>query len=137
MTIKVSEIAVALPFTISSYGNVATTTEQSKIWADRVRSAIGTMLGERVMRPNYGSNIPHNMFDNESETVSRITDEVTDIFFRELPLLTLTSVDVSFDENQNLISADIVYALPNDQIVATNVGVASISGNNPISQETL
>lgn len=137
MNIKVAEMAISLPFTVSTYGSVSTTTEQTKIWADRVRGAIGTMLGERVMRPNYGSKIPHEMFNLETETLKNLENEISDVFFRELPLLSLTSVEVSFDENENIISAEVVYALPNDQIVTTNVGVSSISGNSPITQEKL
>ena len=45
-----AEKTLALPFSVDPYGKISVTSEQSKIWADRVRSVIGTTLRERVMR---------------------------------------------------------------------------------------
>jgi phage baseplate assembly protein W len=55
-----AEKTIALPFSVDPYGKVTVASDQSKIWADRVRSVIGTFLRERVMRPEFGTNdFPH------------------------------------------------------------------------------
>lgn len=55
--------SISLPFRLDSYGRVATSTDLSKIWQDRVRTVIATAVGERVMRPTFGSSLPANLFD--------------------------------------------------------------------------
>lgn len=134
---NVKEIAISLPFRFSEYGKISDTTEPTKIWADRVRSAVGTMVGERVMFPRYGSKIPTHVFNTQTEVADKIDDEVHRVFNEYLPSLTLDTVDVQFDENSGVFSADIVYSLPNDIVVSTNVGFASISGNLPLAEEML
>ena len=72
MNVKRFERAISLPFSIDSYGNVASTKDQSKIWADRVRSVVGTTVGERLMRPDFGTSIPFATFSGR-ELVAEIT----------------------------------------------------------------
>ena len=83
-----SEKAISLPFSIDTSGSIGTTTEQSKIWTDRVRSVLGTSLRERVMRPTFGTLIPFSLFNNVENAVEEIRDEVTRAFDRYLQLLT-------------------------------------------------
>lgn len=134
---NVKEIAISLPFRFSEYGKIADTTEPTRLWADRVRSAVGTMVGERVMFPRYGSQIPTDVFKNEAEVADKIEGEVNRVFDEYLPNLRLSNVNVQFDESTGVFSADIVYSLPNDTVVSTNVGFASISGNTPLIEEML
>lgn len=134
---SVKEVAISLPFRFSEYGKIADTTEPARIWADRVRSAVGTMLGERVMSPRYGSKIPSHVFNNQTELADRIDGEVHRVFNEYLPALTLQSTVLVFDEATATFSADVIYSLPNDETVTTNVGFASITGNAPLTEEML
>jgi phage baseplate assembly protein W len=131
------EIAIALPFTIDPYGKVTTTTDQSKIWADRVRSVLGTAVRERVMRSEFGTFIPYTAFDTQEEAQSTIENEVKTAFLNQLPLLSLGSVSSTFDEFTGIINITVIYALPNDQQVSTTIGLASIKGTTPIYEESL
>lgn len=131
------EVAISLPFRFSEYGKIADTSDSTRIWGDRVRSAVGTMMNERVMLPRYGAKIPAHVFNNQSELADRIDSEVHRVFNEYLPSLTLEAVTMSFDEGSGTFSADIVYALPNDRVVSTNVGFASISGTSPLIEEML
>jgi phage baseplate assembly protein W len=133
----VKEVAISLPFRFSEYGKIADTTDSPKIWGDKVRSAIGTMMNERVMLPRYGSKIPTHVLNNQAELADRIDSEVHRVFNEYLPALTLESVKLVLDEGTGTFSADVVYALPNDAVVSTNVGFASISGTSPLTEEML
>ena len=132
-----NETAITLPFTIDPYGKVGSTTDQTKIWADRVLSVIGTMLRERVMRPSFGTVIPYAMFNDVTSAKSEIDSEINSAFTLQLPLLKLISVDTTVDEYTNILSVMITYELPNQTVVETNVGVISLSGTNPAYQELL
>jgi phage baseplate assembly protein W len=132
-----SEKSLALPFSIDSYGKVGTTTEQSKIWADRVRSVIGTSIRERVMRPSFGTLIPYALFENETSAESQIKSEIESAFNGQLPLLTLSTTNVTFDTYTNIFNVEIIYALPNNETVSTLIGLVLIDGTKPIYQELL
>jgi phage baseplate assembly protein W len=133
----VKEVAISLPFRFSGYGKIADTTESAKLWADRVRSAVGTMVGERVMLPRYGSKIPTHVLNNEGELADKLDSEVHRVFNEYLPSLTLESVQLSFDDGTGAFSAEVVYSLPNDTVVSTNVGFAAIAGTTPLTEEML
>lgn len=132
-----AEKAIGLPFSIDPYGKVTVTSDQSKIWADRVRSVIGTFLRERVMRPEFGTNIPYSVFNTQEAAQEEVSTETAQAFTQYLPLLTLESVSTSFDEYANIINATIVYKLPNDVVVDTTIGILTIRGNTPPYEENL
>ena len=132
-----SEKTLSLPFSIDAYGKVSVTVEQSKIWADRVRSVLGTSFRERVMRPNFGTLIPYALFEGESSAESQITLEVEKAFSTYLPLLTLQTTNVTFDTYTNVFNVNVIYGLPNNEIVSTLIGLVLVDGTNPIYQELL
>ena len=131
------EVAIALPFSLNTLGVVNTATSQSKIWADRVRSVLGTTLRERVMRPNFGTIIPFSLFEGVTDAASQVKHEITVAFASQLPLLTLNSTSVNFDTYTNSMSVEVVYDLPNNEKVTTNLGYVSIDGTIPAYEELI
>jgi phage baseplate assembly protein W len=132
-----AEKTLSLPFSIDSYGKVAVTQEQPKIWADRVRSVLGTALRERVMRPTFGTVIPFALFETETQATSEIRVEVNRAFVEQLPLLKLDNVNITYDQYSNVLTIEVIYALPNNEVVSTVVGLVLVDGANPIYQELL
>lgn len=129
------EVSIALPFSLDSTGNVAKSSTQEKIWADRVHAVIGTALAERIMRPEFGTRIPSNVFDGLSDTASKLKQEVNVAFAQFLDALVLLEVEVSEDPSQGQVSATITYQLPNRETNTTTVGLAVLLGNSPIYEE--
>ena len=132
-----AEKSISLPFTIDSYGNVASTTSQSKIWADRVRSVIGTAVRERVMRPSFGTLIPYALFETSTLASEEIQAEVEKAFSSQLTILTLQNTEVSYDEYSGTVSVTITYDLPNNEQVTTTVGLILVQGTTPSYKELL
>lgn len=133
----ISEKAILLPFSFDSFGSVASTTSQEKIWIDRVRSAVGTAIKERVFLPRYGTEIPVSVFDSLDNAELLINDEVEKAFVRDLPLLTLSAVTSTYDEISGIIEAEIVFELPNREETSVSIGIATIYSNAPITEELL
>lgn len=127
--VQKAEVAIALPFSIDPYGKVTQTTDQSKIWADKVRSVIGTALRERVMRPTFGTDIPSAVFESQEDADGRVQELVAVSFNSQLPRLTLQGVSTAFDEYSGTLTLEITYALPNEEVVSTTIGLIIISGN--------
>lgn len=136
-----AEKAISLPFSLDTYGKITTATEFSKIWADRVRSVMCTMLDERVMEPTFGTKIADSMFDGVEEAVPTIKTEVEQAFIKFLSTLVLDTVEVSFDEkstdSSGAIYIEVEYTLPNNKTDSIVVAIAAISRNQPAYQENL
>jgi len=132
-----AEIALTLPFSIDPYGSVSTTTEQSKIWADRVRFVIGTNVRERILDPEFGTLIPSAFMQTSDDANSMVETEIERAFQLQLELLTFEKVDISFDEYTGTTNVTIVYGLPNGEITNTVVAITYVGGNNISVQENL
>lgn len=132
-----AETAISLPFSLDSYGKVTTTTDQQKIWSDKVRSVLGTALRERVMRPEFGTLIPFALFETSESAEVEIKNEVLHAFALQLSLLSLISTDISIDQYTNVMTVDVTYSLPNEEIVNTSVGLIVLTGSSPSYQELL
>lgn len=132
-----NEKAIALPFSVDPYGKISVTSDQSKIWADRVRSVVGTTLKERVMRPDFGGTIAYSVFESAEKAQEAISADVAEVFSVQLPLLTLNGVSSTFDEYTSTLTTDITYSIPNNKVETTTVGIVTIVGNNPPIEETL
>jgi phage baseplate assembly protein W len=131
------ESAISLPFNIDPYGNVASTTDQSKIWADRVLSVIGPNLRERVMIPDFGTLVPTAFMETVEDASSLIQTEVQHAFSTQLTLLTLQKVNINFDEYEQYLNVNIIYSLPNSETVSTTVSLITVKGPLPATQENL
>jgi phage baseplate assembly protein W len=136
-TNSISEVAISLPFTITPYGNVATTTDQGKIWADRVVAVLGTGIEERVLYPNYGSRLHQELYDG---TITPVTDLITkhieDSFVKFLPLLQLLEVVSDYNTSDNTMTVTVKYELPNKATNLVKVGTISLNGDQ-ISTESI
>jgi phage baseplate assembly protein W len=131
------EVALSLPFVVDAYGKIGTTTDQPKIWADRVRAVIGTNLRERLMMPNFGTLVPSAFMETDSIAASSIENEVKIAFGTFLTSLSLDSVQTSFDDATGSLSVQIFYHLPNNTLVDTTVSIITTVGNLPFFEENL
>lgn len=129
------ELAISLPFKLDSNGKVSATADQSKIWINKVRSVIGTSLGERIYRPNFGSEIMESVFDGDFNVISEIESQIEKAFQRHLPLVTLQDVDVKIEQESRRILVDIQFEIPQGGSFVTQFGLATIDGTNPIQEE--
>jgi phage baseplate assembly protein W len=132
-----AEVALTLPFKINAYGSVTSTTDQAKIWADRVRFVIGTNLEERILDPQFGTLVPEAFMQTADDAEALIAAEVERAFPLQLELLTFQSVDISYDDYSGTTNVNITYSLPNGEVTDTVVAVTYIGGNNQSVQENL
>lgn len=131
----IQPLAISMPFTIDKFGGIATTTDQRKIWGDRVRSAVGTALTQRVMRPAYGTAIPQMLFDSVDVVTETLEAEINTVFASYLSELVFEETSVRYDDKQNIISLDVRYRLPDGNEELVTLGVASLNGNQIIREE--
>jgi phage baseplate assembly protein W len=132
-----SEKAISLPFSLDAYGKILSTNEQTKIWADRVLSVLGTLSSERVMDAQFGTPIPSYAFESLENAEALIPGEVAKAFSRWLSNLTLQDTIVLFDKQAGQVLVEVIYQLPNDEVRNTVIALAAISGDQLPYQESL
>lgn len=105
-----------VPFQLTPQGNVATTSNPDTISRQRVNSLIGTTLGGRVMLPEYGTSIPHHVFDpglglTADEMVTDLTNQI------QTWEPTINVLDVTVDEtsaDQGVLTIGVQFTTSND-----------------------
>lgn len=104
--------AISLPFRVDGYGRIASTTDLPRIWADRVRSVMATALGERLMRPSFGTPTPVHLFRGTDSIETVLDVDVASAFQKWLPDLQYEGLDFYADPANGSIEVSIRYSIP-------------------------
>ena len=124
--------AIALPFAFDNFGSVAYTSDEKKIWQDRVVLVCMTSINERIMRPTFGTSVAATVFENINDSVSLIQQTIGGAFSKFLPSLSLQRVVGSVDPVDGSIVIEVFYRY-NDkdtqQSVKIKTGLFSRSGD--------
>ncbi|MFZ4583133.1 MAG: GPW/gp25 family protein, partial [Paludibacter sp.] len=102
------------------------TTDEKKIWQDRVVLVVMTRLTERVMRPTFGSTVGDSVFESEETAESMIQQAVAAGFSQWLKPLTLTKVTITVDPADGYLLATVQYRYEketNDQSVQIKTAI--------------
>jgi hypothetical protein len=128
--------AIDYPFTYGksfdgkNITGLAATTDFKKLWQNRILLVLGTRPGERVMRPDFGSNLYTALYESESVAEQIINTSINEAFNKWLPDLSLKQISPTFDQTTNVIVINILYGLPNGEVdsVTINSGIFNRSG---------
>lgn len=132
-----TETAISLPMRLDSYGRILQTYDQSKIWQDRVLSAVGTMVRERVQRPGFGTRLAEYNYAGLNTFSQDARIEIEKAFSTNLPLLGLIDVDFVVQDELGRFNITITYRLPNDKVDTVVVAMTAVGNKQQPYQESL
>lgn len=135
--IKRSYSAISLPFSINATGQVTATTDERKIWADRVLSVLGTNIDERIFRPGFGTDIISSFFTNADSISTAVDREISRAFVKFLPDLIFVESTYLYDDFSGLVQIEVVYTLPNNNQDTVVLGSIYINKNAVINEVIL
>jgi len=106
-------IGLKLPFTrdrAGLFGTTETTLEQA---GHNIKNLLLTAKGERVMQPDFGSNLRSLLFEQEDENLNvDIKEAIQEAMSTWLPYITISSVDITQNEKiPNQMKVDIDFSL--------------------------
>jgi phage baseplate assembly protein W len=129
--------ALSLPFQFdTASGGLSITTDPNKIWQDRVIIAVMTSLGERIMRPTFGSDAPKTVGQNLNDAISIIKQSVAVSFSRWLKDLDLLEVTGFTDQTDGYLIVQIKYNYRSQNINQTvNIKTAILSRSGDVLLE--
>ena len=131
----VTEYAISLPFSLTPYGNIGETSDQRKIWSDRVLAVIGTAVGERIFDYGFGSKVHLEQWNTQDAAIEGVKSAVSSAFISFLPVLKLVAVDCDYSTSTNQLNVDIKYKLPNEDGAEVTIGKVFLLGNTPVFEE--
>jgi phage baseplate assembly protein W len=104
--------AISFPFTLDPFGKTTSSTNQKKIYQDRVLTLLSTAVGERPMRPTYGTNIATAMFENQGKVEKAINDAIRSAVSKWLPELTVNKINIVGFLDTGAVTVEINITLP-------------------------
>jgi phage baseplate assembly protein W len=119
--------AISFPFTLDPFGVVETTESQTKIYQDRVLTLLSTAVGERPMRPTYGTDVSRAMFENQSDAKKAIDQAIRTAISTWIPEVDVDSVIVKTFDDSGRVSVEVNIILPD--FTSTTVNVLSTTLN--------
>ena len=110
------KIGLELPFARSSrglFGQTATTLEQA---GHNIKNLLLTSKGERVMQPDFGSDLRSLLFEQAGDNINNdIKEAISDAMSTWLPYINISSVNVIENEtNLNQMKVSIDFSLNYD-----------------------
>jgi phage baseplate assembly protein W len=104
-----AESAIVWPFKFNDAGFVESTTDQRKIFKDRIILVCLTQLGERVMLPNYGTRVPLSLFESEQDALEMCRTSIIEAFARWFPTLMFTDLTGVLDNSTGIFDLEVFY----------------------------
>lgn len=119
--------AISFPFTLDPFGVVESTESQTKIYQDRVLTLLSTAVGERPMRPTYGTDVARAMFENQTDAKKAIDQAIRKAISTWIPEVDVDSVNVTTFDNSGKVGVEVNIILPD--FTSTTVNVLSTTLN--------
>jgi phage baseplate assembly protein W len=109
-------LGVTLPLQLGSNGYFQSTTDIKTQLKSNVINLLLTKKGERLMQPEFGSELQGVIFENETdEGLANVNIIVNDAIKKWMPFLVVTDITVSRDPNHNKIIITISYRINTTQ----------------------
>jgi phage baseplate assembly protein W len=104
--------AISYPFTLNVFGETTSTTDQKKIYTDRVLTLLSTSIGERPMRPTYGTNLGLAMFENQGIAEVAIPAAIRSAISTWLPALTVNEINIKNFNDGGKVEVELLLTFP-------------------------
>lgn len=123
--------SISVPFRFNEFGQVETSVNESKFWKDQILLTLMTRFGERVMRPEFGSNIGNIVFESVSVAAESAVSTISVTFNTLLPKLRLIDSQVEVVDDSDTLEITIIYEVPsgNRETITVNTAIFNRFGD--------
>lgn len=121
--------ALSYPYTLDIFGVAETTENQTKIYTDRLVTLLSTAVGERPMRPTYGTNVAAALFENENDLKRSISDAIRVAVKRWIPEITVQNIGVINLTEDGKANVEVSIILPDFTAATIQVSSATLNPN--------
>lgn len=126
---------ISIPFRFNNLGALDTTIDGRVVWQTRVTNLLNTKFGERVMRPDFGSDLHTTLFENEGLAVEIANSTINIAFNQWLRDLQLIEVTPRYDDYTGTLEFEVIYSLPSGEQDSVSINTAVFNRTGDIIQE--
>lgn len=121
----IRQIEMDQPFGVDAQGRIAFTSDPGRVLRNRVRMIIGTELGERVMRPEYGTPLQSLLFEGDDDiTASIIISDIEKALRTYEPGVIVQNVYLENDDAlDGVVNVNVVYSAANSPFETLSIPV--------------
>jgi phage baseplate assembly protein W len=113
--------SISFPFTLDPFGKIISTTNQNKIYQDKILTLLSTGIGERPMRPTYGTNIGAAMFENQGKVESAINQAIRTAISNWIPEVTVEKINIKGFLDTGAVTVELNVTLPDFEELSLTV----------------
>ncbi|CAB4128084.1 baseplate wedge subunit [uncultured Caudovirales phage] len=124
-----------LPFSINNLGQTSATNDPREYWKQRIVLVLATRFGERVMRPDFGSDLYTALFENEALAADIAQRTITIAFNTWLRELHLIEIVPSYDYTTGFMDIYVRYNLPTGEQDSVSINTAIFNRTGDLIQE--
>jgi phage baseplate assembly protein W len=124
-----------IPFSFNNIGQTSATEDPKQYWKQRIVLVLATRFGERVMRPDFGSDLYTALFENEAmaaDIAQRTINIAFNTWLRELQLI---EVIPSYDYTTGYLDVYVRYNLPTGDEDNVSINTAIFNRTGDLIQE--
>lgn len=125
MSVHFHQVELDQPFRVDPQGRIAFTSDPKRVLMNRVRTIIGTEVGERVMRPDYGVPLQVLLFEGDDDMLGTILAGDIERALQEYePGVIVQSVTTdSSDQLDGVINLNVIYSAVNSPLETLTIPV--------------
>jgi phage baseplate assembly protein W len=126
--------SITYPYTLDPFGVAETTTDQTKIYQDRIVTLLSTAKGERPMRPTYGTDIARAMFENQGTVDAAIKTAIMSAMDKWIPDVTIENILISGFNEDGQVQVVLLVTLPDYSSTEIKVFSATLNPDSTITR---
>jgi phage baseplate assembly protein W len=121
--------AVVFPFQLDSFGRIVSTKDSNKIYMDRLLTVLSTMVYDRPIKNNYGTNLARAMYETYNRSEVAIREAIERAIGIFLPEIELESFSITEPNDQGISNVDLSVILPDSTIQSISINTGYFSSN--------
>lgn len=139
MALYRQQVELDRPFRVDAQGRIAFTSDPARQLRNRVINVVATEIGERVMRPDYGTPLQSMLFEGDDDlTISIISTDIERALAEWEPGVVVRGVTAEADsELDGVINLNVTYSAVNSPLetVSIPVNTATISRGGLVEEQ--
>lgn len=128
---------ISYPFYLDTFGKITATSDQDKIYMDRVLTLLSTAVYQRIMRPTYGTDIPRALFETGDDYRLAIKEAITRAVALFLPVLKIINIDISDPDVDGVSKVTVLLSFPNGTTNTVTIASNLLSNDGTITGNQL
>ena len=117
--------AITFPFTLNPFGVVNTSELQSKVYKDRVLTLLSTAIGERPMRPTYGTDLAKALFETQNQAEKAIKLAISTAISSWIPEVSVQQINVLGEDLDGKMTVELLLVFPDFTSETISVSTAT------------